>query len=315
VRGALHNPSLAAAWGKGLWWQLPIHRDPPHFLAVCAVFKDEARYLPEWVTFHRMMGVERFYLYDNGSEDDWRGALAPDLEDGVIEVIDWPVPPVQAQLSAYRHCLEHRRTDARWIAFIDIDEFLFAPDGRSLVEVLRGFAQYPGVVAGWRVYGTSGLRNPPDGLVIESYLMRAGEEHFRNAYGKSIVQARRTLASVESPHVFRHYAPGRFWRLAPPRDESGLAYQEPRFDSSGPLPGQCSKAEILRINHYYTRSEAEARSKWQRTAVTYEVKPPLAVLLDPSLNEVHDDTIVRFAPQLRRRLAARRTATLSRGDG
>lgn len=38
-------------------------------LAVCAIFKDEAAYLREWLDFHLLMGVEHFYLYDNGSSD------------------------------------------------------------------------------------------------------------------------------------------------------------------------------------------------------------------------------------------------------
>jgi len=39
------------------------------YLSICAIFKDEAPYLPEWIEFHRLVGVERFFLYDNGSGD------------------------------------------------------------------------------------------------------------------------------------------------------------------------------------------------------------------------------------------------------
>jgi hypothetical protein len=38
-------------------------------IAVCALFKDEAPYLLEWLAFHRMIGVDLFVLYDNGSSD------------------------------------------------------------------------------------------------------------------------------------------------------------------------------------------------------------------------------------------------------
>ena len=41
-------------------------------------FRNEARYLAEWVTFHQLMGAERFWRYDNLSADDWQSALAPD---------------------------------------------------------------------------------------------------------------------------------------------------------------------------------------------------------------------------------------------
>ena len=38
-------------------------------IAICAIFKDEAPYLLEWLAFHRMIGVDLFVLYDNGSND------------------------------------------------------------------------------------------------------------------------------------------------------------------------------------------------------------------------------------------------------
>ncbi len=40
---------------------------------------------------------------------------------------------------AFDDCLERHRRDSRWIAFIDIDEFLFSPTGKGLPDVLAGF--------------------------------------------------------------------------------------------------------------------------------------------------------------------------------
>src|SRR5690242_8629779 len=85
-------------------WAPPLGTRPPIGLAVCAIFRDEARYLAEWVTFHRLQGVERFYLYDNLSTDDWRQEVAPELRSGVVEVTRWDQVPGQG--SAYEHCLQ-----------------------------------------------------------------------------------------------------------------------------------------------------------------------------------------------------------------
>ena len=41
------------------------------------MFHDEASYLREWIEFHRLVGVERFFLYDHESVDDSREVLAP----------------------------------------------------------------------------------------------------------------------------------------------------------------------------------------------------------------------------------------------
>src|SRR3954451_9880315 len=148
-------------------WPRPSGTRPPIGVAVCAIFRDEARYLAEWVSFHRLQGVERFYLYDNRSSDDWRSELEPEIDAGVVEVVHFPFVPAQGR--AYEDCLRRHRDDARWIAFIDVDEFLFSPTGRGLPEVLRDYDLHPGVVVSRRTYGTNGFEHPPDGLVIENY--------------------------------------------------------------------------------------------------------------------------------------------------
>ena len=71
------------------------------------------------------MGVERFFLYNNNSVDDHREVLAPYLDDGSVTIHDWPQWPAHVQ--TYDDCLKRHREDSRWIAFIDLDEFLFSP--------------------------------------------------------------------------------------------------------------------------------------------------------------------------------------------
>ena len=115
----------------------------------------------EWIEFHRLMGVERFFLYDHDSVDDHRRQLAPYIEAGVVTLYDWPIDPGQVQ--AANHCLEHHRDESRWIAFLDLDEFLFSPTGRPLPEVLADYEQWPGVVVNWATFGTSGHPQPATG--------------------------------------------------------------------------------------------------------------------------------------------------------
>ena len=41
-----------------------------YYSSICAIFKDEARFLREWLEYHRLIGIEHFYLYNNFSTDD-----------------------------------------------------------------------------------------------------------------------------------------------------------------------------------------------------------------------------------------------------
>src|SRR5215210_6187175 len=105
------------------------------YLSACTIYRDAASYLPEWIEFHRLMGVERFFLYDNGSSDEHRDVLKPYTEDGTAVIHDWPMPFIghggrgMALRRAFDNCLDSHREHSRWIAFLDLDEFLFSPTG------------------------------------------------------------------------------------------------------------------------------------------------------------------------------------------
>ena len=128
-------------------------------------------YLIEWIEFHRLVGVERFFLYNNGDRGPQRELLAPYVEEGLVELHEWPVFPAP-QMPAFQHTVDNHGDDSRWIAFIDTDEFLFSPTGRSLPEVLAGYEQHPGVGVCRAFFGPSGQTATPPGLVVESYLRR-----------------------------------------------------------------------------------------------------------------------------------------------
>jgi hypothetical protein len=46
-------------------------------------FKNPARFLPEWIEFHQIVGFEHFYLYNDNSTDAYLGALTPYREEGL----------------------------------------------------------------------------------------------------------------------------------------------------------------------------------------------------------------------------------------
>jgi hypothetical protein len=262
----------------------PPSRREPQGLAVCAIFRDEAPYLAEWVTFHRLQGVGRFYLYDNRSSDDWRTALAPELASGVVRVRRWPYAAGQGP--AYADCLK-RRPREEWIAFIDLDEFLFSPTGRPLREVLREFQPHPGVTVNWRTFGHGGHDHRPEGLVIENYLTRASDDRWVNLHVKSIVQPHRTFRICPHPHVFDHH---------------GVAVGEDHRPQAGPFRDPPT-ADLLRINHYISKSKEEMERKVARGHADPKMEMDLGRRV---LDDVHDDVILQFLPQLKQAMAERR---------
>jgi hypothetical protein len=295
------------------------------YLAVCAMFKDEAPYLAEWIEFHRLFGVEHFFLYDNLSTDSSRAVLEPWVRAGVVSVAESSIPlAAGGQALVYADGLERARGRARWLAFIDIDEFLFSPERESLAEVLPDYERHPGVVVNWQVYGSSARTTMPPGLVVESFVMRARTDWVRNRRVKSIVDPARTLRSI-GPHFFE-YGDGALavtenHEPVQPIDVRASARRLRRGLSRLPLietdPYAVRNSSVkqvsvrrLRINHYAVKSRQELLEKVARHAPSVSDADNSRTRVAPRYfgyhdrNEVRDAVLARYAPQVRSRLTA-----------
>ena len=140
-----------------------------HELVFGAIFKNEARYLHEWLTFHEGVGVARFHLYNNNSSDDYE-CIAPWIDRGIVTLCEWPEQP--GQMSAYADCMRRYGSSTRWMALIDIDEFVFSPKMRHLPSLLKRYESVPGVFIYWVLFGSSGHVKRPNGGQIQSYTRR-----------------------------------------------------------------------------------------------------------------------------------------------
>jgi len=91
-------------------------------LAVVTCSKDESLYLLEWIEFYRLMGVDHIYFYDNGSTDNTKSLLGPYVDIGYVTYTY--IEGRGKQLEAYNNALTIGRENCRWMAFIDMDEYI-----------------------------------------------------------------------------------------------------------------------------------------------------------------------------------------------
>jgi hypothetical protein len=215
---------------------------------MAAIFKDEARFLHDWLTFHVTVGVEHFYLYNNESSDDYQTILRPWIARGLVTLTEWPGQA--AQKAAYRDCIRRARSKAKWIAFVDLDEFLFSPKRMDIRPLLRPFADLPGVFVYPHRFGSSGHESRPNASVLTAYTRRAKETI--PASGKSIVNPR-LVRDPANPHFFK------MW-IGEARDE--LRRPVPFYFST--TKDHANSYEVLRINHYWSRSLEDLREKVTR---------------------------------------------------
>jgi hypothetical protein len=275
-------------------------RSPSRYLAVTTIVKDEGPYLREWLEFQRLLGVEHAYLYDNGSSDNSATVLAPFVAEGFVTVIPWRFPwhlddrgVFTAQALAFAHFITNFGSEWRWIAFIDVDEFLFPVSGHSLPKLLADYEDLPALVAFWTMFGTSGHQTPPKGLVIENYTMRAPFP--THALPKSIVDPSTVLA-IRSIHMFRTTA------------GESAAYNEHRQLVTRENMGVLT-SDIFRLNHYYTRSQAECEAKVAARAASGIKKTAIMrgknrLYIEPSAHNVPDHSILQFVPKLKQLMSS-----------
>lgn len=231
--------------------------------AICAIFKDEAPHLREWVQFHRLQGFERFHLYNNDSTDDWMSELWDLISSGVVTIHDWP--GVAQQIPAYADFLQKCKKEYKsykWIAFIDIDEYIYCRSGMPVSQLLNDYNQYAAIEASWIIYGSSGHKTRPEGLTIDNYTMRS-ELNFKENINhvKSIVNPVR-VCNFKDPHQFEV-----FGAKASPPD--------------------------LKVNHYWCRSEEDFAKKINRGRADIGKKHDKETieLIMNSTSAVKDETI------------------------
>lgn len=253
------------------------------YLSVVAVLKDERPNLQEWLDFHLSVGVEHFYLYDNGSSDGSTEVLYPYIESGKVTYSYNTMD--MCQMACYYNALTAYKDQSKWMAFIDLDEFLFAPGG-DLKERLKGFEQYPGVAVNEVFFGSNGHETRPSGGVLLNYTKRrkTPDKHI-----KSIVQPAHTLCPAGNPHSF-------FYTGGQPVNEKKEPCLSP-FNEPG-------SADLFRINHYWVKSKEEYKVKLTRGRADVPSRDPkfryttgLGRKLDDVFmqdNEVHDTDIWQF---------------------
>jgi hypothetical protein len=229
-------------------------------LCVISLFRNEANYLKEWIEYHKLIGVDHFRLYDNGSIDDWQSVLKPYMDSGLVEVIDWQNKAtvdqgtlfsynfIGDQLTACRDGIKNEVGKSKWVALIDLDEFLVPMRDYKLTKCLdKYFSNVSAIYVNWRNFGTSGVTIPKGQPIAPKLIECSLKSHSRNGIGKTILRPEDCdYERMHYPHhalLFpgKHYVNGHGGKLI--HDEGHLKLDGVHYD------------KYLRINHYALRDE------------------------------------------------------------
>lgn len=221
------------------------------------MFQNEAEWLKEWIEYHKLIGIEHFYLFDNGSSDNFEEILKPYVKKGLVEVYHYPhVGQTQQEFLSIQFFLNMRavelaKHEAKWLAIIDVDEFIVPQQTDSLRDVLRNYENYGGLYANWLMFGTAHIQKIPEGILMIEALNKCASGPV--PVGKSIVRPER-VSHCTNPHYMKYKSP--YFHV----NTNHQVFEK----ANCPLV-----ADQLLIYHYYTRDidhlinvKLPRRKKW-----------------------------------------------------
>ncbi|GAA5985550.1 hypothetical protein JCM10908_007021 [Rhodotorula pacifica] len=109
---------------------LTVPEDEVGGLAICAAVRNEGRFIAEWLLYYRVLGVDRFYLYDSGSTDNMLEVLQPWVKAGTVVLHTFSHDQgSKYQTTALETCSRTYGPTTEWLLEADADEFyVVTPD-------------------------------------------------------------------------------------------------------------------------------------------------------------------------------------------
>lgn len=300
IIGIKRYPYIVIAFLENLFWHIVLYfgkkcqdAGTKYNVSVCCMFKNEAKYLREWLLYHRIIGIDHFYLYNNNSDDNYQEVLQPFIDEGYVTLVEWPMP--QGQIPAYEDWYSRFRRETRWGTFIDVDEFICPYDETNVSKWLEEYSKYPAVKMYWKIFGTSGnITHDDTKLVIEQYHVCwdkpwfIGKQFYNTAYDISKfklnvhhsmncdVRFMGKILHMPAVNEFKYFD-----------NHYGVIFTKKHF--------------TLQLNHYQSKSYMSYVGLMQKSDSAHQNNPrgKQHFLLQENLNVTTDYRIYRFIIQLK----------------
>ena len=252
-------------------------------LAIVAIMKDEAPYVKEWIDYHLLAGANHFYIYDNGSTDNLKEILQPYIDAGLVTYIFYPGKSMQ--FPVYSDAVKNFKFFCRYMAFIDVDEFIFPKNNRSIIEVvdevLSKDENAAALSINWQMFGSNGQEKADLSRgVLERFTSRSAEG---NLYVKNVANPR-YIDHFDCPHNLGYFM-----------GSYSVNENSEQLASLSRTPYFLDKK--ITINHYHVKSKEEYLEKIKKGNVAYAKNLNtynLKRFFENDKNEVFDDGILKY---------------------
>ncbi|KAI3507158.1 hypothetical protein L1887_21979 [Cichorium endivia] len=146
-------------------------------LCACTMVYNVAKFLKEWVIYHSKIGVDKFILYDNGSDDNLEETINLLKSRGYdVETRFWLWPKTQE--AGFSHAALLAKDTCHWMMYIDVDEFIYSPlwasspPSKLLLPSLLPSHPYGQLIIRCFEFGPSNQKKHPSMGVTQGYTCR-----------------------------------------------------------------------------------------------------------------------------------------------
>lgn len=258
--------------------------DFSNYLSICAIVKNEAPYIREWIEYHKLVGIDKFYIFDNESTDNLKEILKEYIDNNIVEYHF--IKGSCKQLYCYSLATKKYKLKTYWMAYIDIDEFIVPVNKENISQILENYETAGALGINWCLYGSGKHENKPTGLVIENYKYRANDNFNINKHIKLIANPRK-IKKFKTPH------------FALLKNNFNIINTENEIVNDS-LSKKISINKI-RINHYFTKSKEEFLLKIDKGKADTKGKRTFADFIYHDKNDFYDNIMDRYIDCLNKR--------------
>ncbi len=228
-------------------------------VAIAAIAKNEGSYLGDWLSFHSLAGVREVILYDNASTDD-TAKIAQSFPGISTTVVPWEIKAkttglnklLSRQSLAYCHAICTFGHRYRWMAFIDIDEFIVPKNHRTISEALETVSGFTNISLPWAMFGHGGHFDKPEAAVPFAYLERARNQGPETGLLK--------FKCIVDPCTVTQVSAHRFKTVDMGNHTANMLGQTASLKDRE-KNSEFVTNESLQLNHYYLKSKVEMERK------------------------------------------------------
>lgn len=265
-------------------------------VGIVSIFRDESKYLKEWIEFHLLVGVDKFYLVNNNSIDNYDEVLSQYILSGTVVLFDLTTEiknntpgsnNEQIIVNAWLQKMNEivLSSDDDWVIHVSTDEFLFPTEKNNIKDVLINYDDSVGEISiNWTLFGNNNFSLGENDLLIERLTKSSEPNNINNFHVKPIFKPK-GVNNIPSVH-FGSLKPG-FTKV----DANG---NQSNFRNSCEVNNRVYGP--LHINHYrlrdlsWTESKIEMYKLWGRNDI---------ITLSKCYNDIENHNILRFVDKLK----------------